>query len=690
MDFWIAFRNAIGVALSMSIGLAYGNLGIGIAISLGAINVAFADSSDAYRQRLWRMATATCLSFLAMLVGSLAFNNVYLATAIGTLWAFAAGMMILISVPLAEVFVVSLSLFVICAVHPTPLGEALNLSLLTLAGGLIQIALSLTRLSYSTFNAERRSLAHFYRILAEACRAVHNDDVSPFATTELNALHVAFQSVLRSNSLRSDRFKYLLSQAERIRVSLLMLVPLKKTQAKEVTDYLGAVALTLDKLANRVLKGKGSEEFTAELAQLESAATAFQQNIAVKFQKSFNARMASLNGQLRASIDVLNNLGKNSDGKNEFTSSRKATKPRFRMMSLVELLRANLSMKSTAFRYALRLTVAVAAGEVISHMLHLQRSYWIPLTVILVLKPDYGSTATRASLRVMGTIAGLLFSGLVFQYIDLSPAMQIASAGVLMFLMRWIGTTNYGIFAFLLSNLVVVLFALEGIAPREVIFSRSANTAIGGFLALAIYLVWPANERLLITDSLANLIDSYRRTFRTAVENLCSSDGARNYEHIDGAMVESRIARSNHEAAIVRLSQEAKTDEGEIESLRKINATMNRIIHTTMSLETLESYSRLEPAYGEKLRNLARQIDQAFISIGLYARGVSTAPAALRGLRELHEGLKSEAVTDVEPGAAAESETAAIEHEFDRMVNSVTTLNEQVQRWMELRLVTRS
>lgn len=389
--------------------------------------------------------------------------------------------------------------------------------------------------------------------------------------------------------------------------------------------------------------------------------------------------MASLNGQLRASIDVLNNLGKNTASHSELPQLRKATKPRFRMMSLVELLRANLSMKSIAFRYALRLSLAVAASELLSQLLHLKRSYWIPLTVILVLKPDYGSTATRASLRVMGTIAGLLFSALVFQYVDLSPAIEIALAGILMFLMRWIGTTNYGIFAFLLSNLVVVLFALEGVAPREVLFARGVNTAIGGFLALAIYFIWPANERSLITDSLANLIDSYRRTFRTAVTDLCAPDVPRNYEPIDAVMVESRIARSNHEAAIVRLSQEAQASDGEIEALRKIHATMNRIIHTTMSLETLESNTRLEPAYLEKLKTLAQHIDQAFIAIGQFSRGISTTPVALRSLREMHEDLKSDAIPEIE------SETAAIEHEFDRMVNSVTTLNEQVQRWVELR-----
>ena len=74
---------------------------------------------------------------------------------------------------------------------------------------------------------------------------------------------------------------------------------------------------------------------------------------------------------------------------------------------LVEI-RNNLSFRSNSFRHALRLGVATAIGGLLASAEHLVRGYWIPMTVVIVLKPNFGGTLQRSVQRITGTVLGAL------------------------------------------------------------------------------------------------------------------------------------------------------------------------------------------------------------------------------------------------------------------------------------------
>ena len=48
---------------------------------------------------------------------------------------------------------------------------------------------------------------------------------------------------------------------------------------------------------------------------------------------------------------------------------------------------------SPAFRHAVRLAVVIPLATAISYVLPWQRGYWLPLTALIVLKPDFAATA---------------------------------------------------------------------------------------------------------------------------------------------------------------------------------------------------------------------------------------------------------------------------------------------------------
>src|SRR5207302_8853593 len=79
------------------------------------------------------------------------------------------------------------------------------------------------------------------------------------------------------------------------------------------------------------------------------------------------------------------------------------------------ILRANLTFRSPAFRHAIRLGAALIIASALARLLPLplQRGYWIPLTVLLILRPDFTSTFTRGVARFLGTVLVVVLTGLL-------------------------------------------------------------------------------------------------------------------------------------------------------------------------------------------------------------------------------------------------------------------------------------
>ena len=59
----------------------------------------------------------------------------------------------------------------------------------------------------------------------------------------------------------------------------------------------------------------------------------------------------------------------------------------------------------------------VAGSDLVVRLSGVDRGYWVPLTALVVLRPDFATTFQRASMRVVGTIAELVYTGPATRYI---------------------------------------------------------------------------------------------------------------------------------------------------------------------------------------------------------------------------------------------------------------------------------
>ena len=153
----------------------------------------------------------------------------------------------------------------------------------------------------------------------------------------------------------------------------------------------------------------------------------------------------------------------------------------------VRTLRANLTPRAETFRYAVRQGATLGLGAELARLLVLPNGYWVPMTALLVLKPDFRQTFRRGLERVVGTLAGAALATLLVHTVHLDP---LTMGGLIVFF-AWLGYTlvnvNYAVFAVFLTAYIVFLLDFGGLTPAVVVTHRALNTALGGGLALLSY-----------------------------------------------------------------------------------------------------------------------------------------------------------------------------------------------------------
>src|SRR6185437_12698218 len=145
----------------------------------------------------------------------------------------------------------------------------------------------------------------------------------------------------------------------------------------------------------------------------------------------------------------------------------------------------------------------------------------------------------RSSMRVIGTVVGLLVATELVHWVPGGQWYQVALIAVFFFGMRFAGPGNLALGAVSLAALVVVLLALNGIAPHATVRLRAEDTLIGGGLALFAMLLSPVWGRELVPARLGDLLRAYRN-YLAAV-----SDPASTPARMQRTRAASRLARTN-------------------------------------------------------------------------------------------------------------------------------------------------
>lgn len=156
----------------------------------------------------------------------------------------------------------------------------------------------------------------------------------------------------------------------------------------------------------------------------------------------------------------------------------------------LQILKDNFSFQSVIFRHALRLSIVSMLGFIVGDFLEVHNPYWILLTIIVILRPNYGLTKTRAKERTLGTILGAIVAlGIIF--LTQSVIVYAILAVISMLLAFSMVQENYKAGAAFITLNIIFIYALLEPNLWNVIQFRVIDTVIGAGLAtLGNILLW--------------------------------------------------------------------------------------------------------------------------------------------------------------------------------------------------------
>ena len=676
----MALRNTLGVAAPLAIGAAVGQLGAGLVASTGALQVAFRDSDAPYADRARLMLAASVIAGTAVALGSMVGNHPAGAVALTAAWAFASGMLVALGQQAGDLGLMSLVLLVVYGALPLPPERAALAGLAAFAGGVLQTAFAVTNWLLDPRAPVRRSLGDLYLAISREVLAPAKATESPLATQPSIQAQNALQTLDADPSPESDRLRYLESQAERLRLNLLALLRLRgrlerdfsAPREREILDrFIAQVSRTAGAIGHGLKAGAEpavSSRDTDDAARLaeDLRQVRAQPELAAMLHDA-RAQMDAIAGQLRSSLDVMRR--EREPGPEPITRVKAMRAPFWRDRALT--LRANLSLESPAFRHAIRLAACIAIGETLARAAGVTRPYWLPMTIAIVLRPDFGSTFSRGVLRLIGTFAGIALATALVYALPESVWQHIAIVAALMFVVRSFGSANYGVFAMAITAMVVFLIWLNGVAPGAVIAARAINTAVGGVIALIAYWAWPTWERHRVTETLARMLDKLRDYFLAAQKNYTTPSPAA-AEALERARIAGRLARSNFEASVERAVAEPGVPRESIQLLTAMVASSHRLAQALMALEAAISTAQgVRPR--QAFHKFAADVGATLTLVSSALRGSPVEARTFPDLREDHHAL----VHSDESGELY----GLVDIETDRITNALNTLAGEALEW---------
>jgi uncharacterized membrane protein YccC len=455
-------RAILAICLPLVFGMQIGLQEPGLLVALGGLLGVSFDNGGAITARTLRVGSAAAGGAAGLALGSVLHGRGWVAVI--ALVAMAG-----VSAQLSAIggvgSVAGLELMVYAAVSMGPLG-AIRPVWHTAVGFVLGAvwAMLLTVLGWlvSRRAAERRCVAAVYRALADQVRAIGTPRVADARRQLTNAFNVATDTMLTRRSTgagrmpRLNRLMALLNQANLIGEAVTAL-------SIEGTRPPPEISTKLDALADTIQAGAPPPKMP---------------------------KLTASTPGMRALLDELDGVGRVLSGKLAYRGE--LVEPRPPLGERVSEMADRLSGKS-ALIFAVRLMACVGVAGVMTEVLPLARSYWVILTVVIVLKPDYGSVFVRALQRGAGTVLGAVLGAVILVVVPYGPWLLLPFA-VLAALLPYGRSRNYGLLAVFLTPLVVLLIDLLTRATWYLALDRLVDTLLGCAIVLLVgFAPWPSS-----------------------------------------------------------------------------------------------------------------------------------------------------------------------------------------------------
>ncbi len=231
----------------------------------------------------------------------------------------------------------------------------------------------------------------------------------------------------------------------------------------------------------------------------------------------------------------------------------------------LKTLLSNLRLDSPVFRFALRVSMAISVGLLIGHWLpYAAHSYWIVLTIVIILRPTFSMTRQRRADRIIGTIIGCVITAIVIRFVHSNIALMailflsIVATPTFIYL-------RYRYTAIAVSLMILLQMHLVAPSNPNLVSERLIDTLIGAAVATVFSFVlanWEYQSLPRLVRQVLNVNLSYMQASFELLQGKCFDDFAYRIER--KRLMDSLAALSS---ALVRMLDEPASKQRAVEDI---------------------------------------------------------------------------------------------------------------------------
>ncbi|GAB3569983.1 FUSC family protein [Spirosoma luteolum] len=659
-----------------------GQLQTGMAMSIGALSVSLSDAPGPVQHRRNGMLATVLAGFLVTILTGFARLNDYTLGLEILLLSFVFSMFTVYGARATAVGTAALLVMILMIERPLdPLGVLKEAGLI-LAGGVWYTTMSLLisrlqpyRLAQQALGQSIHEVAKFLLIKADFyTMSTHLDDDYRHLVSQQVAVSEK-QDAVREILFKSRRFVAETTRTGRLLVlTFVDVVDLYEQIVAMFYDYrairerfghtgvLGIIASLIRQLADELdhiglavqspVPNRPAFDLTPQLDHLKrtidelgdsEGSTLVLKKILVSL-RNLNLRLSAIRNNLRSPDAPTVDLGNLEYG---------------RFVSHLEIdlksIRNNLSFDSSVFRHSLRVSLTMLTGFVLTQLIEYgHHSYWVLLTISVILKPAFSLTKQRNYERIGGTLLGGLIGALILTLIP-DKTIQFICMVLLMIGTYSAQRVNYIVMVICLTPFLLILFNFLGINYLGVVEERLLDTLLGGILALtAGYLLFPRWESDQVLAPMRAVLRANARYLQLLLDSLSGRlPGVVDYKLVRKDVY---VTSANLSGAFDRMMSEPKRKQRN-EKLIYEFVVLNHILSANVA--TITSTLLAEPI--PPAATLQRPIKRALFAVSESMRKLG-APA--------EPGLAAPPTTDAPPPAPTD-DAQLIEHlQFIQQVSS--------------------
>lgn len=626
---------SFGILFPSLLLMQFHHFATGLTLSLGALCICTIDSPGPVTHKRNAMAVGNLCLFVVAVITGFARLNVFTLGFEVTVFSFLFSLLTVYGARAASIGTCALMIMIFMMDKAAKPNEVISYSLVILGGGIWYMLFSLVFFTIRPYRAAQQALGESIEDIADFLR-IKAAFYLPDTNIDENYRKLVSQQIKVSqhqDGVRELLFKSRVMVKESTNASRILMLSFvdvvdmfeqvmathydyneirerfKDTGIlSEIAILIRQMATEVDNVAYMVLtntRSKFRADFITELEHLKTRIDEIGRNdkstsnLALKKilvnLRDLNERIKSLHRYYNSKSSEMLMGGTYNDEYSRFVTHQDYAP---------NIFFDNFSFSSGAFKHAFRVSLVCLVGFILGKTVALgHHSYWILLTIIVILKPGFSLSKQRNYERLVGTIVGGIIGIAILKFIP-EKDVQFILLVVLMLGTYSFLRLNYGVAVIFMTPYVLILFKFLGVGL--LVEERVVDTIIGSGIALiASYLIFPTWEYAQIQDSLKDVIQANLSYLLRVAESIAGVNvGTIDYKL---ARKDVYVKSANLSAAFERMTSEPKSKQKKVKDVHKF-VVLNHILSSYIATVASAPIKTIGQNRAEDLKLVRRSI----------------------------------------------------------------------------------